>query len=164
MLIMQIKQKQKANIDMDKPIQKLDTHGFVVLTQKNFSSVVKKDELWVVVFSATWCGPCQKLKKELSKINKSGIDLGVVDKDADGALYEKYNKIYLKEFRKNSKLKNKGMGLPAMWIMYKGKAIHVDFQKVSDDGYVKHDFSDEKTFLMGETGWRKLILDIKKQM
>ena len=163
MLVMQVIEKQRLNnIAMDKPIQKLDKHKFVILTEKNFENNVKKGEVWVVVFSAQWCAPCQKLKKELSKINKNRINFGVVDRDSDGALHEKYNNIYLREFKEKTRLKNKGMGLPAMWIMHKGKAVHVDFQKAGDD-YSR--FSDnDKMFLLGETDWKQLILDIKKQM
>lgn len=44
----------------------------------------------LVVFSATWCSPCQQLKKKLQDVDL-GIPVSTVDIDSDTAATAEYN-------------------------------------------------------------------------
>ncbi|KAL5280364.1 PDIA6 family protein [Megaselia abdita] len=62
----------------------------VELTPSNFDKLVtKSDEVWIVEFYAPWCGHCQQLVKEYSKVAKAlkgVVKVGAVDADAHKSL------------------------------------------------------------------------------
>lgn len=44
----------------------------------------------IVAFTATWCGPCQRAKPLLIEIKALGVEVQVVDVDAQPALAQRY--------------------------------------------------------------------------
>jgi len=44
----------------------------------------------VIAFTATWCGPCQRAKPLLIEIKALGVEVQVVDIDAQPALAQRY--------------------------------------------------------------------------
>ncbi|CAG9536911.1 unnamed protein product [Cercopithifilaria johnstoni] len=70
-------------------------HDVIQLTKSNFNSkVLKSDEIWIVEFFAPWCGHCQKLVSEYTKLAKAvkGIfKVGAVDMTQDESVGAPYN-------------------------------------------------------------------------
>lgn len=48
-------------------------------------------ETCVVQFTASWCGPCQKMKPFLKEIEKASVPIVTVDIDADHDNVEKFS-------------------------------------------------------------------------
>ena len=46
--------------------------------------------LKLVVFYATWCGPCQRAKPIVAQIEAAGVEVVRIDIDADSDMAEKY--------------------------------------------------------------------------
>ena len=62
------------------------------LHASDMSSPLVIGQVWLVVFSATWCGPCQDLKpKFLAASEKVDIRFGRVDCDEEESLCAQYN-------------------------------------------------------------------------
>lgn len=49
----------------------------------------KKEDYYIVMFSAKWCGPCQTIKKsgKLDKLKSLGYPVTVIDIDKDKSFY-----------------------------------------------------------------------------
>ena len=58
-------------------------------SHENFKNIIK-DGLWLVDFSASWCGPCRMLEPNLEEVSKSRNVLKV-DIDIFPELTELYN-------------------------------------------------------------------------
>ncbi len=67
-ITLEAKNKSKNNNSKKEP-DPVDEKDIVVLTDDNFDSTVFKDDnMWMVVFFATWCGHCKKLFPELAQV------------------------------------------------------------------------------------------------
>lgn len=63
----------------------------MVLDANNFKEFITQEELVIVDFWATWCGPCRMLSPILEEINESGIaSVGKVDVDTEEAIAMAY--------------------------------------------------------------------------
>lgn len=63
------------------------------LTSENFEEVLKQEEVVLVDFFASWCGPCKMLAPVLSQIaeeNKGKVKIGKVDVDEQRELAIKF--------------------------------------------------------------------------
>jgi thiol-disulfide isomerase/thioredoxin len=69
-------------VNVEKPIQ-----SFTVEVEK--PTVKEDDSLYVVMFTASWCGPCRNYKQsgKLDKVIKSGTRVVLVDIDTDDSYY-----------------------------------------------------------------------------
>lgn len=58
------------------------------LTSENFTSTIKDNEIVIIDFWATWCGPCQRFGPIFSKVSENHDDVvfGKLDVDAEGAI------------------------------------------------------------------------------
>ena len=67
--------------------------AFKESTDKNFNEQIGANKLSLVQFSASWCGPCRKIKPMVLKLQEglqtNNIKFYVVDIDANGDLCEK---------------------------------------------------------------------------
>jgi thioredoxin 1 len=65
----------------------------VQLTGTNFDTVVKDNEMVLVDFWATWCGPCRVFAPIYEKVSEAHDDIvfGKVDTDAEIELAQAYN-------------------------------------------------------------------------
>ncbi|MBQ9124610.1 MAG: thioredoxin [Acholeplasmatales bacterium] len=92
------------------------------LTKDNFKEFINKDELVLVDFWATWCGPCRMLTPVLEELNnKTGLSIGKVNVDEEDAISE--------AFRIQS--------IPALFLFKNGKVVD---KKV---GYMPLDMIDK---------------------
>jgi thioredoxin 1 len=63
----------------------------MVLDANNFIEFISKDEVVLVDFFATWCGPCRMLAPILEEINETGTaSVGNVDVDTEEAISMAY--------------------------------------------------------------------------
>ncbi len=92
--------------------------------ETNFESEVLKSEKPVLVdFTATWCGPCQKLKPTLKKLFSEKHDIvrvGQVDIDENSELAQKYGV----------------RSVPTVVLMYKGKEAERIIGAAREDKYL----------------------------
>ena len=68
------------------------------VNEENFEKeVLKKENIVLVDFFATWCPPCKMVSAELEKIEESRTDLDIVKVDIDDSqnLAIKYNVMYV---------------------------------------------------------------------
>lgn len=92
------------------------------LTKDNFKEFINKDELVLVDFWATWCGPCRMLTPVLEELNnKTGLSIGKVNVDEEDTISE--------AFRIQS--------IPALFLFKNGKVVD---KKV---GYMPLDMIDK---------------------
>ena len=78
------------------------------LTKDNFKDFINKDELVLVDFWATWCGPCRMLTPVLEELNnKTGLSIGKVNVDEEDDISE--------AFRIQS--------IPALFLFKNGKVV-----------------------------------------
>ena len=65
----------------------------IELTRENFEEVVTKNEMVIVDFWASWCGPCQGFAPvfEAASEKHGGIVFGKVDSDAQQELAAAFN-------------------------------------------------------------------------
>ena len=55
-----------------------------IINKDNFENeVLKSDQLTIVDFFATWCGPCQMLAPVLEKISNENTDVNIFKVDID---------------------------------------------------------------------------------
>ena len=69
-------------VSVEKPLQ-----SFTIQVEK--PTVKEDDSYYVVMFSASWCGPCKNYKDsgKLDKIINSGVRIAVVDTDTNSTYY-----------------------------------------------------------------------------
>ena len=62
------------------------------ITTENFEDLSKTDQLMLVKFGATWCGPCKTLEPIINALETqySNVCIGTVDVDSNGALTSKF--------------------------------------------------------------------------
>lgn len=65
----------------------------VELTQKNFDKTVQENELVVIDFWASWCGPCRSFKQVVEALDKQypEVIFGAVDIEKEKELAEDFN-------------------------------------------------------------------------
>ncbi|KUF45406.1 thioredoxin [Myroides marinus] len=80
----------------------------------NFQELIDRDQLTLVDFFATWCGPCQMLApvlEEVKKELKDDISIIKIDVDKNTALTTQYSTQY--QMR----------GVPTLMLFRKGKLL-----------------------------------------
>ncbi len=62
-------------------------------TEENFKSLMESNNLVLVDFYASWCGPCRMLSPILDKVNNENDDVDViaVNTDSEVDLSKRYN-------------------------------------------------------------------------
>lgn len=103
----------------------------------NFQELIDRDQLTLVDFFATWCGPCQMLAPVLEEVKKKlqdDISIIKIDVDKNTALTTQYSTQY--QMR----------GVPTLMLFRKGKLLwkqsgYMDKQTLLDhiDQY-KHNY------------------------
>lgn len=56
-----------------------------IKTEEEFDKLKESDNLLLVKFGASWCGPCKQIKSSLEKLSESYDNLIVIDIDVDEA-------------------------------------------------------------------------------
>ncbi|WP_010251108.1 thioredoxin [Myroides injenensis] len=80
----------------------------------NFEQLIQSDQLVLVDFFATWCGPCQMLTpvlKEVKAVLQDQITIIKIDVDKNTALTTQYSTLY--QMR----------GVPTLMLFRKGKLL-----------------------------------------
>ncbi|EHO05094.1 thioredoxin [Myroides odoratimimus CCUG 12901] len=80
----------------------------------NFQELIDRDQLTLVDFFATWCGPCQMLAPVLEEVKKelqNDISIIKIDVDKNTALTTQYSTQY--QMR----------GVPTLMLFRKGKLL-----------------------------------------
>ncbi|MGL4581870.1 MAG: thioredoxin [Flavobacterium sp.] len=80
----------------------------------NFQELIDRDQLTLVDFFATWCGPCQMLAPVLEEVKKElqdNISIIKIDVDKNTALTTQYSTQY--QMR----------GVPTLMLFRKGKLL-----------------------------------------
>lgn len=80
----------------------------------NFQELIERDQLTLVDFFATWCGPCQMLAPVLEEVKKElqdQISIIKIDVDKNTALTTQYSTQY--QMR----------GVPTLMLFRKGKLL-----------------------------------------
>lgn len=54
-----------------------------VINQEKFKEIIKSDSISVIVFSASWCMPCKRLKPIIEDVIKELSDVPFYDVDID---------------------------------------------------------------------------------
>lgn len=81
---------------------------------RNFQELIDRDQLTLVDFFATWCGPCQMLAPVLEEVKKElqdQISIIKIDVDKNTALTTQYSTQY--QMR----------GVPTLMLFRKGKLL-----------------------------------------
>lgn len=63
------------------------------VNELNYDEFVKKENVVVLKYYGTWCGPCKMLSPVLEKVSEEipGVDFGNIDVDKNNALAAKHN-------------------------------------------------------------------------
>lgn len=78
------------------------------LNNENFKEFINKEELVLIDFWATWCGPCRMLTPVLEELNKkTGLSIGKVNVDEEDLIAEAF----------------KIQSIPALFLFKNGKLI-----------------------------------------
>jgi thioredoxin len=54
-----------------------------ISSKSQYEEIVAKDTLVVIDFTATWCGPCQRIKPEFQKMAEENADVTFISVDVD---------------------------------------------------------------------------------
>ena len=88
------------------------------LNESTFNETVNKDELVVVDFYATWCGPCRLVVPVLEKVEDK-VKVVKVNADQSSALLDKYDisRLPTLAFFKSGNLLEKMVGLTTQSVL-----------------------------------------------
>ncbi len=88
------------------------------LNESSFNEIISKDELILIDFYATWCGPCRLLVPILEKVQDK-VKVGKVNADECSDLLDKYDisKLPTLAFFKSGNLLEKMVGLTPQLVL-----------------------------------------------
>lgn len=66
----------------------------ISVNDSTFESVINKNELTIVKFGATWCGPCKMIASELHDISENYGHLTIAEVDIDDLNSSKVTETY----------------------------------------------------------------------
>lgn len=95
----------------------------------NFQELIDRDQLTLVDFFATWCGPCQMLAPVLEEVKKElqdNISIIKIDVDKNTALTTQYSTQY--QMR----------GVPTLMLFRKGKLLWRQSGYIDKQTLLKH--------------------------
>jgi thioredoxin 1 len=58
-------------------------HYEEVQTEEQFNKILKKNDLVIVDFGATWCGPCKRIAPKFEKLAENNQDIKFIKIDVD---------------------------------------------------------------------------------
>ncbi|MCO7722144.1 thioredoxin [Myroides odoratimimus] len=99
----------KKEVAVQQHVQQLNNN-----TMSNFQELIDRNQLTLVDFFATWCGPCQMLAPVLEEVKKElqdDISIIKIDVDKNTALTTQYSTQY--QMR----------GVPTLMLFRKGKLL-----------------------------------------